>query len=111
MAELTLTQLLGQGAIQTSGSLIIQKSSLLGLTISASNRPEQLLGAIVFNAKQQFVGTVTSELGTPITSESGAVLTYDNSDYYETFNIEQWQTVVDADKRISTFLVSTFTQE
>ncbi|MBW4479686.1 MAG: hypothetical protein KME54_23275 [Tolypothrix brevis GSE-NOS-MK-07-07A] len=106
--ELTLTQLFGEGASQTTTSLIIKKSALLNLTISSNNRAEQLLAAIIFYGSQQFMGTVTSELGMPITSTTGEILTYDNTEYYDLLNIQQWKTLVTDDKIKHTFIINQF---
>ncbi len=53
MAEPTLVQVFGAGATQSATTITILKADLaaVGLTASASNSAESLLGAIVLNAK------------------------------------------------------------
>lgn len=92
--QLTLAQLFGEGASQTSANLTIKKSALRGLTSSQNNRAEQLLAAILLRSVENFQGTVTSETGEPLTSETGESVTYNNSNLYESLTLEQWRTVL-----------------
>lgn len=57
MAEPTLQQIFGAGATQTAGTLTIQKSDLAGLTAAADNRGEQLLVAVILQAKSFLTAT------------------------------------------------------
>ena len=52
MAESTLVQVFGTGAVQDANSITIQKAALVttGLTVSASNTPESLVVAILLLA-------------------------------------------------------------
>jgi hypothetical protein len=106
--QLTLAQLFGQGASQTTSSLIIQKSQLSGLTPSPNNRAEQLLAAIVLTASRNFFGVLEDETYNPITNESGLTIDFDNSDLYDELSIEQWKTLIVEEKIKYTFLINQF---
>jgi hypothetical protein len=56
MAEPTLVEVFGAGATQTATTVTIQKSSLTGLTASATNNAEGIFAAIV----KQASGVLTS---------------------------------------------------
>ena len=51
MAELTLAEIFGSSAVQTSTTITITKADLPGLTASATNTSESLLVAILLQAK------------------------------------------------------------
>lgn len=106
--QLALAQLFGEGASQTSASLIIQKSSLRGLTPSLNNRAEQLLAAIVFAGLRNFSGTLEDSTSTQITDSLGNSITFDNSTLYDELVIEQWKTLVVKNKIQHTFLINQF---
>jgi len=108
MVDLTLEQLFGQGAIQDASILIIQKSSLPGLTASSSNRAEQLLTALILQAYQHFEGTLTDEQGRIITDEQGRTITYDNRALYEKLNLWFWKRQFIDSFQINTFIVDAF---
>ncbi len=59
MAERTLTEVFGANASQTATDLVIKKSDLtsVGLTASASNTAESLLLAIALKAQQTLTDT------------------------------------------------------
>lgn len=63
MAEPTLTQVFGAGAIQDATTLTIAKADLsaVGLTASATNTPESLFVALLLLAKNQ-LSTANQEL-------------------------------------------------
>lgn len=51
MAEPTLQEVFGAGALQTATTLTILKSDLTGLTASATNRADALFAAILFKGQ------------------------------------------------------------
>lgn len=53
MAEPTLVQVFGTGAVQDANTITIQKSALatVGLTVAASNKAESILAAILLLAR------------------------------------------------------------
>ncbi|KPQ34612.1 MAG: hypothetical protein HLUCCA11_13950 [Phormidesmis priestleyi Ana] len=74
MAEPTLTEVFGAGAIQDATTLTITKADLVsvGLTASASNTAESLLAAIVLKARDFLTDTAfTSNPDQSITILSG----------------------------------------
>ncbi|BBD66341.1 hypothetical protein NIES4072_63900 [Nostoc commune NIES-4072] len=92
MQTLTLQELFGVKAVQTSDKLIINKSdlSLVGLTPTTNNRAQQLLVAILLQALISFQGYLTEENGNIITDENGNPIGYDNSQLYELLEIIHW---------------------
>jgi hypothetical protein len=81
MSEPTLTQIFGAGATQDLETIVIQKSSLIGLSASSSNSPESLLCALLLVAKQflseeQFNNNIDSS--TFITSGYSSFITRDS---------------------------------
>ncbi len=57
MAELTLTQIFGANATQSSTDIVIRKSDLTGLTASSNNSAESLLVAILLKVKSYLIQT------------------------------------------------------
>nr|WP_322709897.1 hypothetical protein [Nostoc sp. ChiSLP03a]MDZ8211042.1 hypothetical protein [Nostoc sp. ChiSLP03a] len=92
MLPLTLQQLFGVNAVQTTDELIIKKSDLsaVGLTATANNRAEQLLVAILLQALSNFQGYLIDENGNSITDENNARIGYDNRQLYEFLEMFRW---------------------
>lgn len=91
MIDLTMQQLFGKNATQTTTNLIIQKADLSRLSAAVDNRAEQLLVALLLQAHQHFEGVLTDERGKEIIDEQDRVVTHDNRDLYEELSIELWQ--------------------
>ena len=106
--NLTIEQLFGVGVTQTSDSLIIQKSALLGLDSSSFNTAESLLAAMIFTASQVFQGVVTCPDGSTLTDPQGNAITFDNSNLYELLNMFQWDRAYIDSKIRDTFVIQTF---
>ncbi len=87
--ELSLTQLFGENATQTTDYLIIRKFDLIGLTASANNQSEQLLAAIINTAIIAFYGYVEDSKGIALTDETGEKVNYENR--YEFINLFWWK--------------------
>lgn len=96
MESLTLSQLFGEGATQTSSTLIISKADLIKLTASANNTAESLLVAILLTALANFQGLITDENGQLITDENGAAISFDNSESFELLKMIPWQPFLSA---------------
>lgn len=92
MLELSLQELFGDGATQTSQLLVIKKSDLPGLTTSANNRAEQLLVALLLKVQEQFEGILVDEIGDIIVDETGDAVSYDNSELY-TLTVFYWRKI------------------
>jgi hypothetical protein len=92
MQTLTLQELFGVNAVQTADELIIKKSDLsaVGLTATANNGAEQLLVAILLQALSIFQGYLTDESGNIISDENNAQIGYDNRQLYELLEIFRW---------------------
>jgi hypothetical protein len=92
MQTLTLQELFGVNAVQTADELIIKKSDLsaVGLTATASNGAEQLLVAILLQALSVFQGYLTDENGNIIAEENNIPIGYDNRQLYELLEIFRW---------------------
>jgi hypothetical protein len=103
--ELNLTQLFGEGATQTATNLLIQKSSLRGLTPLSNNHSEQMLAAIILTASHNFIGVLEDDLERLVTDNFGNSIDFDNSILYEDFSIEEWKRVIIQSKIKHTFLV------
>lgn len=101
--QLTLAQLFGEGATETTASLIVQKSSLIGLTPLTSNRAEQLLAAIALTASRNFIGVLEDDSYNLIVDESGLSIDFDNSELYDDLVMERWKTLVVEEKIKHTF--------
>lgn len=103
MQSLTLKQLFGIKALQTAGELIIEKSDLadVGLTATANNRAEQLLVAILLKALGNFQGYLTDENGNSVTDENNSTIEYNNSQLYELLEIFLFPPYIpDGNKRV-----------
>ncbi|MCC5599967.1 hypothetical protein [Nostoc favosum] len=93
MLALTLQDLFGVNAIQTADELIIKKSdlSVLGMTATTNNRAQQLVVAILLKALENFQGILTDENNTPITDENNIAIDYDNRNLWESLEMFQWR--------------------
>jgi hypothetical protein len=92
MQALTLQELFGASASQTATQLVIKKSDLVavGLTASANNTAEQLVVAILLQTLSIFQGYLTDESGNIISDENNAQIGYDNRQLYELLEIFRW---------------------
>jgi hypothetical protein len=92
MQALTLTQLFGDGAVQTADELIIKKSDLsaVGMTASVNNRPQQLAVAILLQALSTFQGYLIDENRNIITDELNNPIGYDNRQLYKLLEMFRW---------------------
>lgn len=91
MQNLTLQQLFGRNATQTTETLTIYKADLPGLSADANNRSEQLLVALLLQAHQHFEGMLTDEQSRTITDDQGRAITYDNKSLYEKLALTFWK--------------------
>lgn len=84
MAEPTLVQVFGAGAVQTATAITIQKADLPTLTPSATNTAESLLAGILLKAQPTLtVAARTSNPDQSIAIETGFdQLAYRGSDPY-----------------------------
>lgn len=106
--QLTLAQLFGEGASQTSTSLIIQKSALRGLTPSTNNSAQSLIAAITYTAVNKFEGNLTGN-GNTITGNS-VIVTYNNSELYQ-ISLEFWKKLFVNSKVKTTFLFTEYANQ
>jgi hypothetical protein len=92
MQALTLTELFGVNAVQTTEELIIKKSDLsaVGMTASANNRPQQLAVAILLQALSTFQGYLIDENRNIVTDELNNPIGYDNRQLYELLEMFRW---------------------
>ncbi|MEH2278912.1 MAG: hypothetical protein V7K40_30025 [Nostoc sp.] len=90
LQSLSLADLFGKGATQTSDVLVIQKSSLVRLTPLPNNTAESLLVAILITALPAFSGSITTENGDVLTDETGQSIDYDNLEAFEYLKIIKW---------------------
>ncbi|MBN3959259.1 hypothetical protein [Nostoc sp. NMS8] len=92
MQALTLQELFGDSAYQTATELVIKKSDLVavGLTATGNNRAEQLVVAILLQVLSNFQGVLTDENGNQITDELNNSITYDNRNLWEFLEIFRW---------------------
>ena len=92
MQILTLQELFGVNALQTANELIIKKSDLsaVGLTATASDRAEQLVIAILLKALENFQGNLTEENSNIITDENNTPIGYDNRESFEFLQMFLW---------------------
>lgn len=86
--NLTLAQIFGEGASQTSTTVTIQKSALQGLVPSANNHAKAILAAIIKTAAQQFEGWLTDESGNVVLSPDNFSIDYDNSALYDVIGVK-----------------------
>jgi len=101
--QLTIKQLFGEGATQTTNYLIIKKADLRGLTRENNNRSEQLLAAIINTAIQPFEGYLASENGIKVTSENGEPIDYKNT--WDFIDIFWWAPYPEKGKIISSAII------
>lgn len=96
MQTLTLQELFGVNAVQTADELIIKKSDLsaVGLTAAANNGAEQLLIAILLQALSNFQGYLTDESGNLLSDEIGNIIGYDNREMYELLEMFRWDAYI-----------------
>jgi hypothetical protein len=104
--QLTLSQLFGEGATQTTDSLIIQKSYLKLLTPTPNNHAEQLLAAIVLTTHSNFAGVLEDEFNRTVTNDVGESIEFENSFLYDQLALTQWKTFVVNSKIKHTFLIN-----
>ncbi|MEH1809644.1 hypothetical protein [Nostoc sp.] len=92
MIALTLQELFGASASQSATELVIKKSDLVavGLTATVNNRAEQLAVAIILKALEKFQGTLSDENGNTITDENNIPIEYDNRNLWELIEIFHW---------------------
>lgn len=106
-----IQQLFGANAYQDINSLVISKLDFSNLIATTSNTAESLLAAILINACDRFVGTVTDNNSIAITGQDGTAITYDNSALYSLLNIFYWKRQFlqrqSQPKTIDTFVVET----
>lgn len=91
MQSLSLSNIFGAGAFQDADILVIQKASLSKLTATDNNTTESLLAAILITASSNFKGVITDENNQAITTETGEVIAFDNSEAFELIKIIEWQ--------------------
>ena len=106
--NLTLAQIFGEGASQTSTTVTIQKSALQGLVPSANNQAEAILAAIIKTAVQQFEGWLIDPSGNVVLSPDNLSIDYDNSALYDLITIKQWRIQVLNKKIRHNFLILTY---
>jgi hypothetical protein len=96
MQALTLQELFGASASQTATELVIKKSDLVavGLTATANNRAEQLVVAILLQALSTFQGYLIDEFGNLLSDDIGNIIGYDNRELYEFLEIFRWDSYV-----------------
>ncbi|MEH2066985.1 MAG: hypothetical protein V7K47_02235 [Nostoc sp.] len=96
MRPLTLQELFGVNAVQTADELIIKKSDLsaVGLTATANNRAEQLFVAILLQALSNFQGYFIDENGNILADENNAPIGYDNRQLYELLEMFRWSAYI-----------------
>jgi len=82
LTNLTLAQCFGANVVETSTTITILKSDLLGLMPSASNTADSIFAAIINTVHQPFEGGVTDQNGANLTDQNGINVTYDNHLYY-----------------------------
>ncbi|QKQ76346.1 hypothetical protein [Nostoc sp. TCL240-02] len=87
---ITLQDLFGQGATQTSTTLTLFKADLYGLTPSPTNSAELILTAILLRASTLFSAYLSDENGTPIITNDNDLIGYENSSLYELLNVFIW---------------------
>jgi hypothetical protein len=92
METLNLQKIFGINATQTVDELIIKKSdlSMIGLTATTNNRAEQLLVAILLKALSNFQGFLIDEEGNLMSDENNKLLGYDNKGVYEYLEMFLW---------------------
>lgn len=94
MQALTLEQLFGVNAIQTSQSLTITKADLPFLTPSSNNTAESLLAAIVLKVLENFRFAITNENSQYITDENGQFIEFDNGDFIPSLYVFRWDSII-----------------
>lgn len=90
MTLLTIQQLLGVNVVETSTTITICKTDLLGLTPLLNNTADSLFAGIINTVHQQYEGQVTDENGLTVTDQNGLALTYDNHLYYSSAWVQFW---------------------
>lgn len=83
MSLLTLQQVFGSSATQSSTAITFLKSELQGLTPQSVNTADSILAGIINNVWQNFEGRLTDQNGLPVTDQNGLSATYDNHLYYD----------------------------
>lgn len=108
MLNLTVEQVFGKGATQNSTTVIIQKSSLPGLTPKANNKATGLLVALLLQANQQFEGNLSDSQGIVVTDQNNHPLTYNNRELYEKLNLWFWKKQYLRNYVLNTFILDVF---
>ncbi len=90
MANLTLAQCFGENVVETSTTITILKSDLLGLIPSANNTADSIFAAIINTVHQQYEGELIDQNGVAITDQNGCALTYDNHLYFTSTWVQFW---------------------
>lgn len=88
---LSLIQIFGENATQSTTTLTINKADLPKLTPSLSNRAEQLLIAICLKALENFAGELTDPDGNTVLDPDGNAIIYDNKELFELLKAFRWQ--------------------
>lgn len=96
MQALTLQELFGASASQTATELVIKKSDLVavGLTATTNNRAEQLVVAILLQALSTFQSYLTDENGNILADENNTPIGYDNRPLYEVLEMFRWDAYI-----------------
>ncbi len=111
LLPLTLAQLFGENASQDINQLVIHKADLPRLTVSPTNRAEQLLVAILLKILENFEGNLKTETGENITDESGRIITYKNSELFKEMSLLEDQIYFVKKNeltKVNTFILHTF---
>lgn len=103
-----LQQLFGANATQNSQLLIIRKSDLPGLTLSANNTAESLLAAILLQAWNEFEGLLIDETGKAVVDETREAIGYDQRGLYEKLNVWFWKRQFVGARVLDTFVIDAF---
>lgn len=112
MIQLSFHQVFGKNSYQDANSLVIAKSDLIGLTVSANNTAKALLVAMLLTTHRNFEGNIEDKAGNAITDELGRKLTFNNSGLYEVLNVFYWKrqflTIGNQAKILDTFVVENY---
>ncbi|MEH1829529.1 MAG: hypothetical protein V7L22_30035 [Nostoc sp.] len=90
MTLLTLRQVFGANVVETSTTITIFKSDLLGLTPATSNTADSIFAAIINTAHEVFEGNLTDENALNVIDENSITITYDNHLYYSNTWVLFW---------------------
>ncbi len=101
-----MAQCFGVNVVETSSTITLLKSDLLGLIPQNTNTADSIFAAIINNTWQQYEGNLTDENGVNIADQNGAIVTYDNHLYYSNTWIQFWGYLFPKAKLNSVFLIS-----